>query len=289
MSAVGYPAMRSPDAVPRLAVVIATYNSAADIVPCLVSLRDSAIKTTHTVTVVDNASRDATVAVVDREFPDVTLIRSGQNLGFAAASNLGIRQTTGELVLLLNPDTIVRPGAIDALVATLDARPDAVACGPRLVDSAGRAELSFGPMIGPFNELVQKSLVSGHRAGWPLVSAYVEHITSRPGEPDWVSGACLCVRRAEAEAVGLLDERYFLYAEDVDFCAALRDRGWRILFVPGAQVVHARGQSRASAASASERAYRASQLAFYAKHHPAWVGVLGAYLRLRGRYPAPTE
>jgi N-acetylglucosaminyl-diphospho-decaprenol L-rhamnosyltransferase len=275
--------------MPRLAIVIATYNSAADIVPCLASLRDSGIATPHRVTVVDNASTDATLTVVGREFPDVVLIAAPRNLGFAAASNLGIRQSSGELVLLLNPDTIVKPGAVDMLVATLDQRSDAAACGPRLVDRAGRVELSFGRMMSPWNELMQKLLVSGHQAGWPLASAYVERITSRAGEPDWVSGACLCVRRAEAEAVGLLDERYFLYAEDVDFCAALRARGRRILFVPGAQVVHARGQSRASVASASERAYRASQLAFYAKHHPGWVGVLGAYLRLRGRHPSSTD
>ena len=282
----GYAQMPRPDAAPRLAIVIATYNSAADIRPCLASLRDSGITTPHSVTVVDNASVDATAAVVGGEFPDVTLLAAGRNLGFAAATNLGIRHTASELVLLLNPDTVVHRGAVDTLVATLDARPDAAACGPRLVDPAGRAELSFGRMIGPWNELTQKSLVSGHRAGWPLVSAYVERITSRAAEPDWVSGACLCVRRAEAEAVGLLDERYFLYAEDVDFCAALRARGRRILFVPAALVVHVRGQSRLSAASASERAYRASQLAFYAKHHPAWVGVLRTYLRLRGRDPS---
>ena len=103
---------------------------------------------------------------------------------------------------------------------------------------------------------------------------------------DWVSGACLLVRRHDAEAVGLLDERYFLYTEDVDFCAALRARGRRVLFTPAAEVTHLRGRSRASAADAMNPAYRRSHVAFYEKHHPRWAPVLRAYLRVRRRYLA---
>jgi GT2 family glycosyltransferase len=102
---------------------------------------------------------------------------------------------------------------------------------------------------------------------------------------DWVSGACLLVRRADAEAVGLLDERYFLYTEDVDFCAAIRARGRRILFTPAAQIVHLRGRSRQTAPGPSEKAYRRSQIAFYEKHHPRWAPWLRLYLRLKGRLP----
>jgi hypothetical protein len=100
-----------------------------------------------------------------------------------------------------------------------------------------------------------------------------------------VSGACLLVRRADALAAGLLDERYFLYAEDVDFCAALRDLGRHILFVPEAEVVHVRGASGRKRPEATERAYRRSQLAFYEKHHPRWAPLLRWYLRLRGALP----
>jgi GT2 family glycosyltransferase len=277
--------MPSSEQVPRLAVIIATFNSAADIERCLASLRAAPPRVTHEITVVDNASTDATVALVRSQFPGTRMIVAPRNLGFAAANNLAIRETSSELLLLLNPDTVVRPGAIDTLVRTLDERPDAAGCGPRLVDEQGRAELSFGAMMSPMHELRQKWLTLGHAHGWPLVSAYVERIVRRPGEPDWVSGACLCVRRRDATHAGLLDERFFLYAEDVDFCAALRARGRRILFVPAAEVVHLRGRSRVSVRQASEQAYRSSQLAFYAKHHSAWAPLLRAYLRLRGRYP----
>jgi GT2 family glycosyltransferase len=117
------------------------------------------------------------------------------------------------------------------------------------------------------------------------IQRVVERMTQRPREVDWVSGACLLVRRAEAEAVGLMDERYFIYAEDVDFCAAIRARGRSVLFTPAAQVVHLRGRSVASARGATERAYRRSQIAFYEKHHPRWAPWLRGYLRVRGRLP----
>jgi GT2 family glycosyltransferase len=213
------------------------------------------------------------------------VIEPGRNLGFAAGSNLGIRATTAELILLLNPDTVVRPGGLASLIAALDARRDAAAAGPRLVDAAGRPELSFGRMIGPFAEWRQKLLVKGHDRHVAPVSAYVARLTSQSRDVDWVSGACLLVRRADAESVGLLDERYFMYAEDVDFCAALRARGRAVIFRPAAEVMHLRGRSVSSRRAPTETAYRRSQLAFYEKHHPAWAPILRLYLKVRGRLP----
>jgi GT2 family glycosyltransferase len=267
----------------RLSIVIVTYNSRDDIDACLEALVRQPPRLDCEILVVDNASADGTAAAVRGRWPAVRVVDAGANLGFARASNLGVRQTSGDLILLLNPDTIVRPGAIDTLAATLDARVDAAAAGPRLVDVHGRPELSFGAMIGPFAELRQKVLVRGSERGLPFIRGCVERLTREPREADWVSGACLMVRRADAEAVGLLDERYFMYAEDVDFCAALRARGRRVIFTPAAEVVHLRGRAAASAPAATETAYRRSQLAFYAKHHPRWAPLLRAYLKLRGR------
>jgi GT2 family glycosyltransferase len=99
---------------------------------------------------------------------------------------------------------------------------------------------------------------------------------------DWVSGACLLVRRADAERAGLLDERFFLYTEDVDFCHAIRSLGRKVLFTPAATVTHLRGRSRASQPDASRKAYRRSHVAFYEKHHPALAPLLRLYLRLKG-------
>ena len=195
---------------PALSIVIVTYNSRAQIDGCLASLIEHPPAVGHEIVVVDNASTDGTAATVRARWTSVRVIESGRNLGFARANNLGMRQTHGALILLLNPDTVVRAGAIDGLVRALDARHDAAIAGPRLVNALGRAELSFGTMIGPLAELRQKILVLGNDRGVTPISTYVERITRRPREVDWVSGACLLVRRSDADAVGLMDERYFM-------------------------------------------------------------------------------
>ena len=269
----------------QLSIVIVTYNSIDHVHACLAALARHPPHLDHEIVVVDNASRDGTGAAVRQGWPAVRVIDAGANTGFACGSNLGIRQSSGDLILLLNPDTEVRPGAIDTLAAALELDRDAAVAGPRLIGSQGRPELSFGAMISPLAELRQKALVHGSRRGIPGMRGWVDRLTRQRRAVDWVSGACLLVRRADAEAVGLLDERYFMYAEDVDFCAAIRARGRKVLFTPAAEVVHVRGQSVASMAETTEAAYRRSQLAFYAKHHPRWVPLLRAYLKFRGCLP----
>jgi N-acetylglucosaminyl-diphospho-decaprenol L-rhamnosyltransferase len=271
-----------------LSIIIVSYNCRPDLERCLTSLAEHPPQVPHDIVVVDNASRDGTPDAVRSRWPTVRVIESGENMGFAKASNIGIRATRGDLVLLLNPDTIVPAGAIDALVAALDARPDVAVAGPRLVDECGRAELSFGRMLSPWVEARQKLLVRGSQRGIPPITALVEHMTARTRAVDWVSGACLLVRRHDLEAVGLLDERFLMYTEDVDLCAAVRARGRVVLFVAAAEIIHARGRSAASAPAATEAAYRRSQIAFYEKHRPRWVPVLKAYLTLRRQWPEAT-
>lgn len=270
---------------PRLAIIIVNFNAREHVENCLASLADAPPATPHQVVVVDNASSDGSAAAIRRRWPAVTVHEEPENRGFAAANNAGIRATRSELILLLNNDTLVPAGAVDALVARLDAHPSAAVAGPRLIDAGGKPELSFGPMISPLGELRQKTITALYRRGVRPAAAWVGRATGREHEVDWVSGACLLVRRSAAEAVGLLDERFFLYTEDVDFCAAIRGRGHRVLFSPAAEVVHLRGRSRASAPAASAAAYRRSHLAFYAKHHPGWVRGLRLYLRLKGQLP----
>ncbi len=234
---------------------------------------------------VDNASRDGTAEAVRGRWPAVRVIVQATNLGFAAGNNVGIRAAVGDLLLLLNSDTVVPAGAVDALLARLAAHPEAAVAGPRLVDGDGRAELSFGPMIAPLAELRQKLVMALHGRGVAAVSWWVERATRKERYVDWVSGAALLVHRGDAEAVGLLDERYFLYTEDVDFCASIRRRGRRVLFTPAASITHLRGRSRATAPAAMNAAYRRSHIAFYEKHHPRWAALLRAYLRAKGQLP----
>ena len=269
---------------PELSIIIVSYNARRDLEACLSSLAEHPPATPHEVVVVDNASTDGSADAV-AAVSGVRLVRLAENTGFAAGNNAGIRCTTGELILLLNSDTLVPPGSIDILVSRLRAWPGAAAAGPRLLDARGVVELSFGPMIGPFAELRQKAITRLHERGVALARRWVERVTSLEHAVDWVSGAALLVYRRDAEAVGLLDERYFLYTEDVDFCAALRARGRQVLFTPAAQITHLRGRSRASAPERMNAAYRRSQLAFYEKHHPNWFPILKWYLRLKGEFP----
>ena len=269
----------------NLSIVIVTFNSAAQIGACLDSIASTVPLLEHEIIVVDNGSTDGTIATIGRHRPRVRLIESGGNAGFARGCNIGIRQSSGNLILLLNPDAMLRPDSIARLTRVLASRPEVAIVGPRLVDARGRAELSFGSMSGPWTEMRQKVLVRGHDRGTAIVSGYVERLTRSTREVDWVSGACLLVRHADALGAGLLDERYFMYLEDVDFCAAVRARGRRVLFVAEAEVMHLRGRSVASRPGPTEIAYRRSQIAFYAKHRPRWLPFLRAYLKVRGRLP----
>jgi GT2 family glycosyltransferase len=268
-----------------VSIVIVSYNSRVDLESCLQSLTSSPPAIDHEILVVDNASTDGTPSYVRERWPGIRLLESRNNIGFAGANNLGIRQTVGDLVLLLNPDTIVPPRAIDTLVQALDRSPAVAVVGPRIVDAHGRPELSFGAMISPFAELRQKVLVRGNDRGVPWIPTLVDRMTRRARDVDWVSGACLLIRRRDLEAVGLLDERFFMYTEDVDLCARVRAAGRTILFTPDAEIVHLRGRSVATARSATRSAYRRSHLAFYEKHHPRWAPVLKLYLKLRGLSP----
>ena len=270
---------------PALSIVIVSFNTRADLEHCLESLTAAPPKTPHEIVVVDNASEDDSVEAVRRRWPSIQVIPQSKNLGFAGANNVGIRATSGDLVLLLNSDTVVPAGAIDTLVSELRAHPGAAIAGPRLVDGLGRVELSFGPMISPVAELRQKALMVLHQRGFAPASRWVARATAARRYVDWVSGAALLVYRRDAEAAGLLDERYFLYTEDVDFCAAVRSRGRLILFTPAASITHLRGRSRATAPATMNAAYRRSQIAFYEKHHPRWAPLLRTYLRLKGQLP----
>lgn len=271
--------------MPRLSIVIVAFNSRRELEGCLRSLAAHPPHVGHEIVVVDNASTDGTPAYLREHWPAIRTAEAGHNRGFAGGNNLGIRMATGELVLLLNPDTIVPAGALDQLVSFLDSHPHAAIAGPRIVDGTGRAELSFGAMISPLAEMRQKLLVAGHARGVPLISGMVERMTRRSREVDWVSGACLLARRADLDAAGLLDERFFLYTEDVDLCAAVRAGGKSVHFVADAEIVHLRGRSAASRPQESEAAYRRSQIAFYEKHHPGWAPLLEFYLKMRGRLP----
>jgi hypothetical protein len=258
---------------PLLDIIVVSHNTRTDLDACLRSISSASPRGLGRVIVVDNASTDGSPDAVRTGWPAARVIALERNVGFAAANNVAIRESSATLVLLLNSDTVVPAGAIDSLVERLTVT-GATAAGPRLVDASGRPEVSFGPMLSPWTELVQRARVRAARRRGPVASWYIGRLLSRERDVDWVSGACLLVRREAAVAAGLLDERYFMYEEDVDFCAALRARGGRVIFTPHVQIVHTRGRSIQSARADLRAIYDRSHQLFYDKHRPRWSRLL---------------
>jgi N-acetylglucosaminyl-diphospho-decaprenol L-rhamnosyltransferase len=256
-----------------LDVIVVSHNTRADLEACLGALHAAPPGTLGRIVVVDNASADGSPESVRRDWAGVRLIALDRNIGFGAANNVAIRESQASLVLLLNSDAIAPPRAIDTLIERLT-ETGAVAAGPRLVDDQGRPEVSFGSMLSPWSEVVQRARVGAARRRGPLASRYIARLVSRERHVDWVTGACLLLRRQAALDAGLFDERYFMYEEDVDLCAALRARGGRILFTPRAEVVHRRGRSIQTSGVSLRALYDQSHLRFYEKHHPGWAPLL---------------
>lgn len=267
---------------PPLDIVIVNYNTADDLDACLAALHASPPAALRRTTVVDNASTDDSANRLVTRWPSVELIRMDRNVGFGAANNIALRREGAPLVLLLNSDTVTPPGAIDTLVDRLRAT-GAVAAGPRLIDGDGRPEMSFGSMLSPTAELRQlwRGRLARSNARW--ARRVVARLVSAERDVDWVSGACLLLRRDAARQAGFFDERYFMYEEDVDLCAALRQRGGRILFTPRAEIVHRRGAAVARTGRPVSALYDRSHLAFYEKHRPHWAPLLRLWLAVRGR------
>jgi hypothetical protein len=265
----------------RAAVVIVNYNTAALVVDCLRSLRPEADALGLTVLVVDNASPDGSsgrlrTAVAEHAWDDwVEVIDAGRNGGFAAGNNAALRLLLAapappEFVLLLNPDTVVRPGAVGRLIDFLDAYPATGIAGSRLEDPDGtphRAAFRFPSVAGEFENGLRLGAVSR------LLARAVVAPPPRPDAhpADWVCGASLLIRRAVLAQTGLLDEGFFLYFEEVDLCRRARAAGWECWHVPESRVVHLVGQATGmNAPRPTKRVptyWLAARRRYFLKHH----------------------
>lgn len=265
-----------------LAIIIVTFNAMEEIDACLESLVGHTEPFPTTITVVDNASHDGTAAHIRQRWPSVQVIDSGGNLGFAKGNNIGMRATQSDYVLLMNPDTVAPPGAIQTLVRGLASHPEAAIAGARLLSPTGFPEMSWGAVITPWNETKQMLFSRLYLRKIRRVVKKMDRLSRQAREVEWVSGACMVVRRADLEAVGGFDERYFMYNEDVDLCIAMRQRGRLTLYIAGAEVLHHRGKS-APKNPELERRRQLSHVAYYEKHLPKWAPLLRLYLKLTGK------
>ncbi len=251
-------------AQPILSIIILNWNGRELLRACLCSVQNNVSTFQHSnveTFVVDNASTDGSAEMVREEFGHVRLIANAENLGFARANNIGIQASRGRYVLLLNNDTVVPVGALAGLVAFMEAHGDAGAVGPRLLRPDGSPQpYAFGgdPTLGYLLRRGANRLLFGR----PLHDWATDAVQA----VDWVSGACLMVRREAIDRAGLLDELIFMYFEDNDWCLRIRRAGWRVYYNPQVAITHIGGQSLAQN-SAARRAYRESLCYFYAKHY----------------------
>lgn len=227
-------------AAPRVSVVLVSWNTITYLQPCLHSIFAANTPSWVEAIVVDNGSSDGTQELLHENWPWVRLIENEHNRGFADATNQGVREAKGEYVLLLNPDTLLAADALGRLVAFLDATPQAAAAGGRLLNMDGSFQSSFAD----FPSLGQEMLIAsgiGDRL-WP---GYPSHRSAQAAQPvDWITGACLLVRRQVYEQLGGFDSRFVMYSEEVDLQYHIQRSGKQVYYLPEVTTLHHGGGSQ---------------------------------------------
>ena len=252
-----------------ISVVIISWNRKDLLTDCIRSIMNSPVKYDREIIVVDNASADGAPEMVEKEFPDVRLIRNPENYGFARANNIGIQASKGRYLCLGNSDTLIREDALDKMCEYMDANSKIAVLGPKLLWKDFSLQWScrkfpdlwntFCPAMGLTRLFPKTPFFSGEHMG------YFEH--DRVVEVDALVGAFLMVRQKAAESVGLMDEHYFFYCEEIDWCKRFKKAGWKNVFFPKAEVVHI-GQGSASQEPARfKREFVQSNYRYWKKHH----------------------
>jgi len=246
---------------PRWAAVVVNFEAGPLLAGCVASLLADTSAGPMELVVVDNRSRDGSIAELVAAHPEVQVVRAPGNVGYARAANLGIAATKAPIVAVMNPDTVVQPGTAGALVSRLEREPRLAVCGPRLRNPDGSDYPSA-------RTLPSIPVAIGHGLlglWWPTnrFTTRYRQLDADPAAPrlvDWVSGAAIWLRRRALDDVGGWDERYFMYLEDTDLCWRLRNSGWEVAYEPAGVVMHVQG------VSASRRPYRM----LLEHHRSAW-------------------
>lgn len=260
--------MRAPTC--DVSVLIVTYNSCAFVDDCIDAVAETVRRHSYEVIVVDNASNDDTASYLRGTRPELTVVDMGRNAGFSAANNRAMEIAGGRHLLLLNGDAVVEENAIDELITFLDSTSHAGAVAPKLLNPDGTDQATARTFPTP------GAAIWGRRS--PLTRLFPNNAYARrylagrdrsgcePFEIDWVSGACLMVPRAVVERVGGLDDRFFMYWEDADWCHRIKDAGYHVWCVPSARAVHAEGGSRRGWPARQLGHFHRSAYRYYAKH-----------------------
>jgi len=247
-----------------LSIIIVSWNTVALLQKCLESIVANPPSGEFEVIVVDNVSTDGSCQMVRQQFPQVKLVANDQNVGFAQANNQAIAISVGRFILLLNPDTEVKPGALEALVQFMESRTEVGAAGAKLLNPDGTLQHSCYQMPTLAREFWRLfHLDALYPFGVYRMATWDREL---PKKVEVIQGAALILRREVLDQVGLLDTDYFIYTEEVDLCYRLQIAGWQLYYVPQARVVHYGGQSTQQVASDMFLQLYQSKLLFFRKH-----------------------
>jgi GT2 family glycosyltransferase len=266
--------------VPDVSIILVSWNTRDLTLQCLASLPDALGGLRGEVWVVDNGSRDGSVLAIRTQHPDVRVIANVENVGFAAANNQAMRASSGRYALLLNTDTVASPGSIAALVRFADEHPRAGLVGPMLLNPDGSYQGSFARRPSVVGELLSAAGL-GVRLFGPWYPNYGPDAAGAPRRAGYIQGAAMLARREAFEQVGLMDDGYFMYSEEPDWCLRMARARWETWYTPEARITHLGGQSTRQRRQEMVVALYRSKVRYFAKHHGAMqanlfcVGLLG--------------
>lgn len=273
----------------RVSVIVVNWNTRDLLERCLQSAYDAAAPGLDLeVVVVDNASQDGSAQMVSERFPEASLIARPTNLGFARANNLAMRRATGSYFLLLNPDAELQNGALSTLIRYAEEHPDAGVVGPRLLNSDGSSQSSRRRFPTLATAFIESTVIQRWMPDHPVLRRYyvLDREDGNVQETDWLVGACLLVRASAVAEVGFLDEGYFMYSEETDWCRRFARVGWKTVYHPEARVIHHGGQSADQDLFHRHVRFQYSKCRYLEKHHGGIVAqalrvhLLGNYLFL---------
>lgn len=248
-----------------LAIIIVSYNTKEFLRNCIQSIFEQTKDICFEITVVDNASSDGSSEMIESEFPQVMLIKNQENVGFAKANNQGILTSTGEYVLLLNPDTVILNSALPKLVQFIQKDTSIAAVGPKLYKDEDK---TYHPSTRKFTTLNYQFWAFMPLSG--LVKAFYNKFIfneDKVKEVDWVWGAALLINRKALAKIGLLDEKYFVYGEEEDLCFRMKKASYKVFYYPSAHIIHYGGQSTRQVSKESIQYFWSSKLYFFEKYY----------------------
>ncbi len=256
-----------------LSIIIVSWNVRELLADCLRSVEQNRGQLDLEVIVVDSASSDGSPDMIQERFPWVRLVASADNIGFPRGNNLGIGIASGRYLLLLNPDTVILGDALSQMASYLDEHAHVGVVGGQLLNADGSVQPSRRRFPTLATGLFESTWLQPYAPRGLLQHYYMEDIADDViGEVDWLAGACLMVRRETVVAAGLMDEAYFMYSEELDWCRRIKAAGWRIVYLPTAQIVHHVGKSSEQAVTQRHIDYQRAKLRYYYKFHGRWSG-----------------